>query len=85
MSLACGCEIRGGEPVTLEVIRAHYKHTFECLLFWELLHRPSQNSEARYSVDSPNMKLSQARMDLIEALMKTGVKPKNSPGNEDNR
>lgn len=68
MALSCGCEIGPGMPMSSETLKAHYKHTIECLLFWELLQRKSQNPEARYSIDSPNMKLSQARIDLIEAI-----------------
>lgn len=68
MSLSCGCEIRAGKPVTPETLKAHYKHTLECLVFWELLRSPSEDPEARYKVDSPNMKLSQARIDLISAI-----------------
>lgn len=68
MALSCGCEISPGGPVSLETLKAHYKHTIECLLFWELLKQKNQNPEARYSIDSPNMKLSQARIDLIEAI-----------------
>ncbi|GAJ15149.1 unnamed protein product [marine sediment metagenome] len=64
MALACGCEIRGGEPVSLDTIRAHYKHTFEALLFWELLRRPEKPDHEL------KMKLSQARIDLIEAIDK---------------
>ena len=70
MPLSCGCEVKPGAPVTPEVLKAHYKHTFECLLFWELLMSPSQTPEARYSVDGPNMKLSQARIDIIDAIDK---------------
>lgn len=62
MALSCGCEIVGGAPVSLETLRAHYKHTFEVLLFWEIMYRkgntPNENK----------LKLSQARIDLIEAI-----------------
>ena len=62
MALCCGCEMVAGAPVSLETIKAHYKHTFEVLLFWELMHRrgrtPNENK----------LKLSQARIDLIEAI-----------------
>ena len=68
MALSCGCEIVPGAPVRPETLQAHYKHTIECLLFWELLVNPGKSSEERYSPDSPNMKLSQARIDLLEAL-----------------
>ena len=68
MALSCGCEIRGGEPVTPETLKAHYKHTMECLLFWELIVDKSKSPEARYEIGSPNMKLSQARMDILAAI-----------------
>lgn len=68
MALSCGCEIVGGAPVSVETLKAHYKHTMECLLFWELLNRRTKNPEVRYEIDSPNMKLSQARIDILEAI-----------------
>lgn len=62
MALCCGCEMTPSEPVSLETIKAHYKHTFEVLLFWELMYR-------RGSTPNENkLKLSQARIDLIEAI-----------------
>lgn len=64
MSMSCGCEIRGGAPVSIETLRAHYKHTLESILFWELLRRPDQ----RRSEDG--MKLSQIRIELIETIDK---------------
>lgn len=64
MALACGCEIRGGGPVSPETIKKHYKHTMEAIFFWELLRRPdTPQGEDR-------MKLSQARMDLLDAIDK---------------
>ncbi len=67
MSLSCGCEFRGGMSVSPEMLKEHYKHTFEALLFWEMLMKPSGNEE-RYNVGSPNMRLSQARIDIISAI-----------------
>ena len=63
MALACGCEIKGGMPVSNEMARAHLKHTMEALLFWELARRPGDNpaSEAR-------QKLSLARIAVIDAV-----------------
>ena len=63
MAFSCGCEIKGGMAVTKAMIQAHYKHTFEALLFWEIMVRPGEDrvSEAR-------LKLSQARIDLLEAI-----------------
>lgn len=62
MALACGCEIRGGMPVSAKMLQEHYKHTFECLLFWELI--------MRHGVDlsDERLKLSQARIALIEVI-----------------
>jgi hypothetical protein len=62
MALCCGCEFRGGMNVSRETIKAHYKHTFEVLLFWEMLHRIPPIDPER------TMKLSQARIDLIDAI-----------------
>ena len=70
MALSCGCEIVGGAPVSLETLKAHYKHTLESLLFWELLVQPGKSAEEKYSIDSPNMNLSQARINLIQCLDK---------------
>lgn len=70
MSLSCGCELRGGMEVSLEMLKEHYKHTFEALMFWELLMKPSLSPEERYKIDGPNMKLSQARIDILEAIDK---------------
>jgi len=61
MALCCGCEMIGGSPVSMETLKAHYKHTFEVLLFWELMHRKG-------AIPSDNLKLSQARINLIEAI-----------------
>ena len=62
MALSCGCEMIGGGPVSLATLKAHYKHTFEVLLFWEIMYRkgstPNENK----------LKLSQARISLIEAI-----------------
>ncbi len=68
MSLSCGCEIRGGMPVSPETLKEHYKHTLEALMFWELLMKPSSDPTARYNIDSPNMKLSQARIEICTGI-----------------
>ena len=68
MSLSCGCEFRGGMPISPEVLKEHYKHTLEVLMFWELIMKPSSGPITRYSIDSPNMKLSQARIDIFSAI-----------------
>ena len=61
MSLSCGCEFRGGMPVTEELLKTHLKHTTEAIFFWELIRRPGRDPLA-------TMKLSQARIDLINAI-----------------
>lgn len=62
MSLACGCEFNPGVPVTHETLRAHYGHTMEALLFWELMRRKDVTQDERH------LKLSQARVDVLEAI-----------------
>lgn len=59
MALSCGCEIIGGMPVTEEMLKAHYKHTFECLLWWEMIRKLGE-------VQSFDMSL--ARIKLLEAI-----------------
>lgn len=61
MALSCGCEVRGGMLVSPDMLKDHYKHTFEALLFWELIMRPGRDPIA-------TSKLSQARIDLINAI-----------------
>ena len=61
MPLSCGCEIKGGMPVTQEMLKAHYKHTFEALLFWELIMQPGRDPLA-------TIKLSEARINLMNAI-----------------
>lgn len=61
MALSCGCEFRGGMPVTKELLKAHLKHTMEALFFWEMIMRPGRDPIA-------TAKLSQARIDLIGAI-----------------
>ena len=63
MPIACGCEVRGGMPVSREMARAHFKHTLEALFLWEIMRRPGADpgSEAR-------LKLVQARIAVIEAI-----------------
>lgn len=63
MALACGCEIRGGAPVTNEMAQAHLKHTLDALFFWEILRKRGVDpaSEAR-------QKLVSSRIAVIEAI-----------------
>lgn len=60
--LSCGCEIRAGEPLPAFVVKAHYKHTFEALLFWEIIHRKGKPQT------DDHIKLSEARIDLLNAI-----------------
>jgi len=62
MALACGCAIMPGVLLTREEVQTHYKHTFEALLFWELMRRQGTIQDERH------LKLSQARIDLIDAI-----------------
>ena len=62
MSLACGCAIKPGVPLTEKELKAHYKHTLEAMVFWELMRREGNPQDNR------NIKLSQARVDFIDAL-----------------
>lgn len=62
MALACGCAIRPGVPLGEKELKAHYKHTLEALVFWELMRREGTLQDDR------NLKLSQARIDFIDAL-----------------
>lgn len=65
MTLACGCEFKGGMQVTPEMLKEHYKHTFECLLFWEMINRPGLNP-----LGENKLKLAQSRIDLLDAIDK---------------
>lgn len=64
MPLTCGCNINPGKPVSLETIKAHYEHTIEALLFWELIFRKGVD------LTNDKAKLSQARLDFIDAVNK---------------
>ncbi|MBA7472210.1 hypothetical protein ES707_07532 [subsurface metagenome] len=61
MEIACGCEVKGGMPVSPEMAKEHFKHTFEAMLFWELTRHPGDNA-----LDS--LPLAEARIVYIEAL-----------------
>lgn len=62
MALSCGCEVEAGEPIPYETIRAHFKHTMEALIFWELIFRKGTDL-----VDA-RVKLSQARIDFLDTV-----------------
>lgn len=64
MSLSCGCEIRLGDPIDFEVLKAHYKHTMEAIFFWEILRRPATPQ------GDDHLKLCQAKLDLLAAIDK---------------
>ena len=65
MPLACGCEMRAGSPVSPETIKAHYKHTFESVLFWELILRRGPSGDL---VFGDTLKLAEARIALLDAI-----------------
>jgi len=62
--LACGCNFGPDWPFTREEIQEHFKHTMEALFVWELLHRRGVPQ------GDDHMKLSQARIDVIDAIEK---------------
>lgn len=61
MALSCGCEFKGGMLVDEELLKAHYKHTMEALIFWEMIRRPSRDPLA-------TLPLAEARMKLLDAI-----------------
>lgn len=67
MPLSCGCEVQAGATVSPETIKAHFQHTLEALIFWELIIR-------RDLVGSPlrqdTVELAEARINLISAIEK---------------
>jgi len=64
MAFSCGCQIVPGGAVPVEVVKEHYKHTIEVMLFWELLQRP----------DTPpsdeKIELSQLRIEYLDRIEK---------------
>ncbi|KKL62075.1 hypothetical protein LCGC14_2188850 [marine sediment metagenome] len=62
--LACGCTIGPGEPMDPETLKEHFKHTASAIFVWEILHRRGQPQ------GEDEMKLSQARIDLLEIIQK---------------
>lgn len=64
MALSCGCEIVVGMAIDQYQLAAHYKHTLEVMLFWEMMHSVPPPED---NIDS-SIKLSQARIDYVEAL-----------------
>lgn len=62
--LSCGCEITPGAPLSAEQLKAHYKHTFESLVLWDLiLRRPRQE----FPLDQ-EVRLSTARIEMLAAI-----------------
>lgn len=62
MAFSCGCEVKAGEPVSIETIRNHYKHTMEAIFFWELIFRRGAD------LASVKLKLNQLRVDLLNTI-----------------
>ena len=60
-ALSCGCPVGPGMAISLEVLKHHYKHTIEGLLFWELALRQGEDQEQK-------IHLGKARIDYLEAL-----------------
>lgn len=60
MPLACGCDVLAGASVSLETLKKHFKHTFEVLVFWELIVRPQKPLNKN--------KLIEARLAIMEAI-----------------
>jgi hypothetical protein len=73
--LACGCELKAGQPVTIEQLEKHWDHTIDVLVFWELLlgaNRPDDDlkakvAEARLAVGEFVNKQKMAQLAKIEA------------------
>ncbi len=63
MGFCCGCTFIPGTPLTHEALKAHYNHTMETLLFWELMLRRKSDPSG-----TDTSKLSQARIDLINII-----------------
>lgn len=63
MTLTCGCNFNPWMLVSREVLQAHYKHTVEALLFWELI-RP----QGETALEEGRLTLLQARINLVDAI-----------------
>lgn len=66
MAIACGCELKGGMPLSNEMAQAHLKHTIGALLYWELMRRPGED-EASWA--SSKQKLMDTRIALIDTIV----------------
>ena len=64
MPLPCGCEIKGGDQVPLEMLKQHHEHTMGAMLFWELLIRLGVTQDC--GPDSLAVK----RVEYLKALQK---------------
>jgi hypothetical protein len=62
MPLSCGCNFQAGVPISQEMLKEHYKHTLEALLFWELIIDKGKPQ------GKANIELSEARIALIDAI-----------------
>lgn len=61
--LDCGCDLQPGKPIQLADLKAHWRHTFNTMVIWDLM--MDQNGQ-RSTVD-----LMQARLKYFEELEKT--------------
>jgi hypothetical protein len=62
--LACGCDMLAGFPVSTEMTKSHYEHTFQAMLMWEMMVRRN----ARLAVT--DTELAEARIAYFVALEK---------------
>lgn len=63
MSFSCGCFVVPRGEIKPEMLRQHLQHTFEVMLFWELLGRRI-NSADRIGT----LRLSHASQEFMEAV-----------------
>lgn len=70
MALSCGCEFFPGQPVSIETLKNHYRHTLEALVFWELLFRKPNTLDKKPEPANlaKELRLSEARIQFIEAI-----------------
>jgi hypothetical protein len=59
----CGCRFAPGSPWPMEQVHAHYDHTFQALLLWELLVRKGEGQDVDRS-----MTMGTARNQLLDGL-----------------
>ena len=60
MTLSCGCLFSGGMLVSEEMLKGHYKHTIEALIFWEQIMRPGRDPLATANLSEAIIKVLRA-------------------------